>query len=54
MDFIYKSAVKLPFYKIAMGNGYPDLLKKADEITDPPEENGIKNACIRHKWIKNF
>jgi Cof subfamily protein (haloacid dehalogenase superfamily) len=42
------------FYKIAMGNGYPDLLKKADEITDPPEENGIKNACIRHKWIKNF
>ena len=40
------------FYKIAMANGYPDLLKKADEITDPPEKDGIMKACLRHKWIK--
>ncbi len=36
---------------IAMGNGYPDLLKIADYVTDAAENDGIRNACIHFGWI---
>ena len=36
---------------IAMGNGYPALLEKADYITDAAEEDGIMNACRHFGWI---
>jgi len=36
---------------IAMGNGYPDLLKKADYITDTAQDDGIRNACLHFGWI---
>ena len=36
---------------IAMGNGYPDLLKIADYITDAAEDDGIMNACRHFGWI---
>lgn len=36
---------------IAMGNGYPALLKKADYVTDASEDDGIKKACEYFGWI---
>ena len=36
---------------IAMGNGYPPLLKMADYVTCPAEEDGIKKACEYFGWI---
>ena len=36
---------------IAMGNGYPDLLKIADYVTDAAEDDGIMNACRHFGWI---
>ena len=36
---------------IAMGNGYPPLLEKADYVTDAAEDDGIRNACIHFGWI---
>ena len=36
---------------IAMGNGYPDLLKMADYVTDASEEDGIMKACQHFSWI---
>lgn len=37
---------------IAMGNGYPALLKKADYVTNAAEDDGIRNACLHYGWIK--
>ncbi len=37
---------------IAMGNGYPDLLKIADYVTDAAEDDGIMNACRHFGWIE--
>ncbi len=37
---------------IAMGNGYPQLLKKADYVTDAAEDDGIENACRHFGWIE--
>ncbi|HCK87308.1 MAG TPA: hydrolase [Erysipelotrichaceae bacterium] len=36
---------------IAMGNGYPPLLEKADYVTDAAEDDGIRNACLHFGWI---
>ncbi len=36
---------------IAMGNGYPGLLKIADYVTDAAEYDGIENACRHFGWI---
>ncbi|MBR2811941.1 MAG: HAD-IIB family hydrolase [Solobacterium sp.] len=36
---------------IAMGNGYPPLLAKADYVTDAAEDDGIRNACLHFGWI---
>ena len=38
--------------KIAMSNGYPELLNKADYITDTPIQNGIQKACLKYGLIK--
>ncbi|WP_281677921.1 HAD-IIB family hydrolase [Eggerthia catenaformis] len=38
--------------KIAMSNGYPELLNKADYITDTPVQNGIQKACLKYGLIK--
>ena len=37
---------------IAMGNGYPDLLAKADYVTSAAEEDGIRKACLHFGWIE--
>ena len=42
---------KKEWTSIAMGNGYPDLLKKADYVTDAAEDDGIANACRHFGWI---
>lgn len=42
---------KKEWTSIAMGNGYPDLLKMADYVTDAAEDNGIENACRHFGWI---
>ena len=36
---------------IAMGNGYPALLKMADYVTNASENDGIMNACRHFGWI---
>ncbi len=36
---------------IAMGNGYPELLKMANYVTDASENDGIMNACRHFGWI---
>lgn len=36
---------------IAMGNGHPDLLEKADYVTDASEDDGIRKACEHFGWI---
>ena len=36
---------------IAMGNGYPGLLQKADYVTDASEDDRIKKACEHFGWI---
>ena len=36
---------------IAMGNGYPALLEKADYITSASYEDGIQKACKYFGWI---
>ena len=36
---------------IAMGNGHPELLAKADYVTDAAEDDGIRNACLHFGWI---
>lgn len=42
---------KKEWTSIAMGNGYPNLLKMADYITEPSYEDGIRNACKHFGWI---
>lgn len=36
---------------IAMGNGYPALLDKADYVTDASYDDGILNACRHFHWL---
>ncbi len=36
---------------IAMGNGYPQLLKRADHVTAAAEDDGIRKACEHFGWI---
>ncbi|MBQ9159098.1 MAG: HAD-IIB family hydrolase [Erysipelotrichaceae bacterium] len=42
---------KKEWTSIAMGNGYPELLKMADYVTDASENDGIMNACRHFGWI---
>jgi Cof subfamily protein (haloacid dehalogenase superfamily) len=40
-----------PFYKIAMGNGHPDLKAAADEVAPKNVDDGIYKVCKAHGWI---
>ncbi len=40
-----------PFYKIAMGNGHPDLKAVADEVAPKNTDDGIYKVCKAHGWI---
>lgn len=39
------------FYKIAMGNGHPDLKAAADEVAPPNIEDGIYRVCEKNGWF---
>lgn len=39
------------FYKIAMGNGHPGLMAKADYVAPANVDDGILRACEEHGWI---
>ena len=39
------------FYKIAMGNGHPDLKAVADEVAPPNIEDGIYRVCEKNGWF---
>lgn len=41
-----------PFYKIAMGNGHPDLKAAADEVAPKNVDDGIYKVCKAHGWIE--
>lgn len=43
---------KKEWTSIAMGNGYPDLLKMATYVTEPSFEDGIEKACRHFGWIE--
>ncbi len=40
------------FYKIAMGNGHPDLKAAADEVAPPNVEDGIYRVCEKNGWFE--
>lgn len=40
------------FYKVAMGNGHPDLMALADEVAPPNLEDGIYKVCMKNGWFK--
>ncbi|MBE6117998.1 MAG: HAD-IIB family hydrolase [Erysipelotrichaceae bacterium] len=40
------------WFSIAMGNGWPGLMKQADYITDASVDDGVYNACVHFGWIK--
>ena len=39
------------FYKVAMGNGHPDLIAVADEVAPPNVEDGIYRVCEKNGWF---
>lgn len=39
------------FYKVAMGNGHPDLMAAADEVAPPNIEDGIYKVCEKNGWF---
>ena len=39
------------FYKVAMGNGHPDLMALADEVAPPNVEDGIYRVCEKNGWF---
>ena len=39
------------FYKVAMGNGHPDLMAAADEVAPPNIEDGIYRVCEKNGWF---
>ncbi len=39
------------FYKVAMGNGHPDLMAVADEVAPPNVEDGIYRVCEKNGWF---
>ncbi len=40
------------FYKVAMGNGHPDLKAAADEVAPANVEDGIYRVCEEHGWFE--
>ena len=40
------------FFKVAMGNGHPDLKAAADEIAPANIENGIYRTCEKYGWFE--
>ena len=40
-----------PFYRIAMGNGHPDLKAAADEVAPANIDDGIYRVCEEHGWF---
>nr|WP_288828597.1 Cof-type HAD-IIB family hydrolase [uncultured Clostridium sp.] len=44
--------VKAAGIGIAMGNAMEELKRAADYITDPIDQDGIKNACLHFKMIR--
>lgn len=39
------------FYKVAMGNGHPDLKAMADEVAPANVDDGIYRVCEKHGWF---
>ena len=40
------------FYKVAMGNGHPDLKAIADEVAPDNIDDGIYKVCEKHGWFE--
>lgn len=40
------------FYKIAVGNGHPDLKAMADEVAPANIDDGIYKVCREHGWFE--
>ena len=40
------------FYKIAMGNGHPQLKAIADEVAPANIDDGIYRVCQEHGWFE--
>lgn len=40
------------FYKVAMGNGHPDLKAIADEVAPANIDDGIYKVCEKHGWFE--
>lgn len=41
-----------PFYRVAMGNGNPELMKLADEVAPANTDDGIYRVCEAHGWFE--
>ena len=44
--------IKMAGKGIAMGNAMAELKKAADYVTDPIDQEGIKNACLHFGLIR--
>ena len=40
------------FYKVAMGNGHPDLKAMADEVAPDNIDDGIYRVCEKNGWFE--